>query len=173
MPAQGPQQKKFKRPSSRYGQQLTEKQELKEIYGLREEQLKVYYRRSLLARGETGPHLIGALERRLDNAVFRAGLAQTRAQARQMVSHGLFTVNLRKANIPSLALKEGDVVAVKESKRKKALFDNFEKRMQSARLPNWLALDVQGFGFKVTGKPDVEEAAIAVDIRAVVELFAR
>lgn len=174
MPQQaGPQQRKFKRPSSRYGQQLSEKQELKEIYGLREEQLRVYYKRALTSKGETGPHLIRALESRLDNAVFRAGMAQTRAQARQMVTHGLFTVNGRRCDIPSLSLVVGDVVAVKEGKRKKALFTNFDKRMQSARLPEWLTLDVQGYGFKVAGKPDVEEAGIPVDIRAVVELFAR
>lgn len=172
MPGQ-PQQRTFKRQASRYGQQLSEKQELKEIYGLREEALKHYYRRALVALGETGPHLIRALEKRLDNAVFRAGMAQTRAQARQMVTHGLFTVNSRKANIPSLALAVGDVVAVKESKRDKALFNNFEKRMQGARLPKWLTLDVKGYGFSVVSEPDAEEAGIPVDIRAVVELFAR
>lgn len=168
----GPQQQR-RRPASRYGQALTEKQSLKEIYGLREEQLRTYYRRALATRGETGPYLIHMLEKRLDNAVFRAGIAQTRAQARQMVTHGLFLVNGRRADIPSLQLTPGDVVTVKEGKRKKALFDNFEKRMQGARLPSWLTLDVKGYGFNVVAEPDAEEAAIGVDIRAVVELFAR
>lgn len=169
----GMQQQQRRRPRSRYAQQMVEKQSLKEIYGLREEQLKGYFRRALSARAETGPYLISMLERRLDNAVFRAGIAQTRPQARQMVTHGLFLVNGRRADIPSLQLKSDDVVTIKEGKRKKALFDNFEKRMQGARLPSWLALDVQGYGFKVVGEPSAEEAATAVDIRAIVEFFAR
>ncbi|MEK7557385.1 MAG: 30S ribosomal protein S4 [Patescibacteria group bacterium] len=167
------QQHQRRRPTSRYAQQMLEKQSLKEIYGLREEQLKTYYRQALSARGETGPYIIRMLERRLDNAVFRSGIAQTRPQARQMVTHGLFLVNGRGADIPSRRLTVGDVIAIKEGKRKKALFDNFEKRMQGARLPNWLALDVKGYGFKVVGEPAPEEAAIGVDIRAVVEFFAR
>lgn len=168
-----PTQQRRRPPRSRFGQQLVEKQSLKEIYGLREEQLKHYYHTALTARGETGPFLISLLERRLDNAVFRAGMAQTRPQARQMVSHGLFLVNGRSADIPSLRLSVDDVVTVKEGKRKKALFDNFEKRMQGARLPSWLELDVKGFGFRVTAEPSDSEAAIGVDIQAVVEFFAR
>lgn len=172
MPTQFQQQKR-RRPSSRFGQQLTEKQTLKELYGLREEQLRTYYRRALSARGETGPFLIAMLERRLDNAVFRVGFASTRPQARQMVTHGLFLVNGHKVDIPSWQLQTNDVVSIKEGKRKKSLFDNFEKRMQGARLPSWLVLDVKGYGFKVVGKPSAEEANIGVDIRAIVELFAR
>jgi len=172
MPAPSQQQQR-RRPQSRYGQQLLEKQSLKEIYGLREEQLKTYYKRAITAKGETGPYLIRMLEQRLDNAVYRAGLAATRPQARQMVTHGLFQVNGRPADIPSLQVKKGDTIAIKEGKRKKALFDNFEKRMQDARLPEWLQLDVKGYGFKVVGEPDAEEAAIGVDVRAIVELFAR
>lgn len=172
MPA-GFQQQKRRRNTSRYGQQLVEKQTLKELYGLREEQLRGYYRRALAARGQTGPGLIAMLERRLDNAVFRVGFAQTRPQARQMVAHGLFLVNGRKADIPSYQLHTNDVISIKESKRAKALFDNFEKRMQGARLPSWLALDIKGYGFKVMTDPSAEEANIGIDIRAVVELFAR
>lgn len=167
------QQRQRRRQVSRFGEQLLEKQALKEMYGLREEQLKTYYRRALRARGETGPFLIAMLERRLDNSVFRAGMAATRAQARQMVTHGLFSVNGRSSDIPSLQVSVGDVVAVKESKRKKTLFENFEKRMQGARLPAWMELDVKGYGFRVTALPSAEEANIGIDIRAIVELFAR
>lgn len=162
-----------RRPGSRFSQQLREKQNLKGIYGLREEQLKHYYRQALQSRSETGPLLIQMLELRLDNAVFRAGFATTRKQARQMVSHGLFLVNGRKVDVPSQRVKIGDVVTVKEGKRAKALFDNFEKRMQNVRLPEWLRLDTSAYSFTVTARPAPEEAGIGVDIRAVVELFAR
>lgn len=162
-----------RRASSRFGQQMSEKQSLKAIYGLREEQLRHYYRRALKSRQETGPLLIQMLESRLDNAVFRAGFAQTRKQARQMVTHGLLLVNGRRVDVPSQQLYVDDVVTVKESKRKSPLFDNFEKRMQNARLPEWLQLDTSVFGFKVVGLPGASEAGVGVDIRAVVELFAR
>lgn len=162
-----------RRNVSRFGRQLQEKQTLKGIYGLREEQLKHYYRQALQSRSETGPLLIQMLELRLDNAVFRAGVAQTRAQARQMVSHGMFLVNGRKVDVPSQRLKTGDIVSIKESKRASALFDNFEKRMQNVRLPEWLQLDTSAYSFKVTAMPQPEETGIGVDIRAVVELFAR
>lgn len=162
-----------RRPGSRFSQQMHEKQNLKEIYGLREEQLKHYYRQALQSRAETGPLLIQMLELRLDSAVYRAGFAQTRKQARQMVTHGILAVNGRKVDIPSRRLAVGDVISVKEGKRKKGLFDNFEKRMQSVRLPEWLAHDTSDYSFKVIGEPVPEQAGIAVDIRAVVELFAR
>lgn len=164
---------KRRRNVSRFGRQLQEKQTLKEIYGLREEQLKHIFRQALRSRSETGPLLIQMLELRLDNAVFRAGVAQTRAQARQMVSHGMFLVNGRRVNVPSQRLKTGDVVSIKESKRTSTLFDNFEKRMQNVRLPEWLQLDTSAYSFTVAAAPQPEEAGIGVDIRAVVELFAR
>lgn len=164
---------KRRRAGSRFSQQLREKQNLKEIYGLREEQLKHVFRQALQSRLETGPLLIQMLELRLDNAVYRAGFAQTRKQARQMVTHGMFAVNGRKVDVPSRRLAAGDVVSVKEGKRQKGLFDNFEKRMQSVRLPEWLQLETSTYSFTVTGQPVPEEAGLAVDIRAVVELFAR
>jgi len=167
------QQRGRRRPRSRYAQQLHEKQTLKGIYGVRERQLRIYYVAARQSSEETGPSLISLLERRLDNAVFRAGIAETRAQARQMVSHGMFEVNSRPVDVPSIQVREGDIVKIKEGKRKKGLFENFEKRMQGAQLPDWIRLDVSGYGFNVTGTPSTEEAAVGVDIRSVVELFAR
>lgn len=168
-----PQTKRRRRPKSRYGAQLEEKQNLKEIYGVGEGQLKTYYEAAKKSASETGPELIKRLELRLDNAIYRAGLASTRAQARQMASHGLFTVNNRSVNIPSIRLGKGDVVRVKESKRKKSYFTNFSKRMQNAQVADWLELEVTSYGFKVREEPTVDEVGIGVAIQEIVEFLAR
>lgn len=164
---------KPRRNRSRYGIQIEEKKNLKEMYGVREEQLKTYYQKALKSKDETGPALVVFLERRLDNAVFRAGLAQTRPQSRQMVTHGFFTVNGKGVDIPSYLLKSGDVVAVKESKRGKAYFSTFDKRMQNVRTPAWIKHTVNEFSFTATALPDPQEANIGVDMRAIVEFFTR
>lgn len=167
------QQGRRRRPQSRYGVGLKEKQELKKMFGLREEQLKRYYQRALKFKGQTGPTLITLLERRLDNAIFRAGFAQTRPQARQMTTHRLFAVNGTPVDVPSYSLKEGDIVSVREGKRGKSYFSSFEKRMQNTNTPSWILVNPQEFSFKVTTKPSYEEANVGVDVRVVVEFFAR
>ncbi len=167
------QQQRRRRPRTRYGVQLHEKQELKKSYGIREEQLKKYYREALRAQGETGQNMISILESRLDNAIFRAGFAQTRAQARQMASHRFFSVNGRPTNIPSYALRAGDEVLVLDSKKDASYFSTFEKRMQGVRAPSWIELSPKSFGFKIMGTPEFEEANVGVDVRAIVEYFAR
>lgn len=175
-PGQGqgrPQGGQRRRAKSRYGTQMSEKQNLKKIYGIREEQLRHYFKEARRARGETGPFLVERLERRLDNAVYRAGWAPTRRAARQMVSHRLVQVNGRTVNIPSLALRAGDIVVVKESKRSKPLFENFAMSLQNVNTPSWILLDPKNFAFKVTALPNMQEAALGVDMRAVVEYFAR
>lgn len=159
---------------TRYGEQSAEKRNLKQIFGISEAQLRRYYRAARSSRAkEAGPYLVELIERRLDNAVFRAGLAQTRPQARQMVTHGLFFVNDRPVTIPSRLLKAGDVVRVKDSKRMKSYFTNFAKRMQNVQPPGWIALEVELFGFKISGMPSAVEAKLGVDTQAVVELLSR
>lgn len=163
-----------RRPRTRYGVQLLEKQQLKQIFGVREEQLRKYFVKAQRVAGETGPKLVSLLESRLDNAVFRAGIAQTRPQARQMASHRFFTVNGRAVDVPSYQLSPGDVVQVRESKRASSYFTNFDKRMQNVRVPSWLTpVDAKKFSFTVSAVPTHEEANLGVDIRAVVEFFAR
>lgn len=167
------QQRGRRRQVSRYGSTLKEKQDLKKLFGVREEQLHKYYERALKFRGQTGPTLVSMLERRLDNAIFRAGFAQTRPQARQMSTHRLFAVNGRPVDVPSYSLAVGDVVSVRDSKKTKAYFSSFEKRMQNVNAPSWILINPQEFSFKVTALPSFEEANVGVDIRAVVEFFAR
>ncbi len=167
------QQGRRRRPQSRYGVGLQEKQGLKKMFGLREEQLKRYYKQALKVKGETGPTLVTLLERRLDNAVYRAGFAQTRAQARQMTTHRLFTVNGKAVDVPSYSLKSGDKVAVRESKKGKSFFTSFDKRMQNYQGPSWIIINPAEYGFTVASAPSYEEANIGVDMRVVVEFFAR
>lgn len=144
---------------------------MKKIFGVRERQLKRYYSEAQGARQETGLILVQLLERRLDNALYRAGLAVNRPQARQMASHRLFMVNGRSVDVPSLRLSIGDEVRVKESKQKKSYFTNFAKRMQNVSQSAWLELDVKNFAFKVVAEPTAAEARLGVDMQAVVELL--
>ncbi len=170
-PGKGGQSRRSRK--SRYGVELEEKRNLKEIFGLRDEQLKKYFREARRGQKIVGPALVGLLERRLDNAIYRSGIAETRKQARQMASHGIFSVNGRGVNIPSYSLRNGDVVSVKESKKGLSYFTNFEKKMQGAEPPAWIKTDMKSFGFRVEGEPTMEEAKIGVDIQAIVELLSR
>lgn len=162
-----------RRQPSRYGVQMREKQGLKGIYGIREEQLSRYFHEAHRSTAETGPYLVELLERRLDNALFRAGFAETRPAARQLASHRLVTVNGHAVTIPSLRLKKGDVVEIKTSKRTKPLFTNFVKHLQNVPPVTWLQITPENFAFKVTALPAADEAGLGVDIRAIVEYFAR
>jgi small subunit ribosomal protein S4 len=172
-PPQGADRGKRPKRKSRYGEQLEEKQNLKDIYKLRERQLKKYFVEAQKSKDETGPHMMELLERRLDSAIYRAGFAATRAQARQMASHRLFAVNGRPTDVPSCRLKNGDNVAVRESKRGQAHFSNFEKRMQNVRAPEWMQLKVDGYGFEVISAPLAEDASVGIDLQAIVELLGR
>ncbi len=169
----GPTQQRRRRQRSRFGTQMEEKQNLKEIYGLREGQLRRYYEEARKSTEETGPRLIQLLELRLDNTLYRAGFTPTRPAGRQMASHGIVEVNGRSVNVPSYRLSIGDVVRVKTGKRKSILFDNFEKRLQNVALPSWIALTPAEFSFKVESTPVASEATLGVDIRSVVEFFSR
>lgn len=171
-PPQGGAGKRGRR-KSRYGEQLEEKQGLKDIYQLRERQLRKYFMEAQKSKNETGPYMMELLERRLDSAIYRAGFAETRAQARQMASHRLFTINGRPVDVPSCRLKNGDKIAVRAAKRKKAYFSNFEKRMQNVQVPDWIQLEVGGYGFQVIGAPSAEDISVGIDLQAIVELLGR
>lgn len=170
-PAHRPQQRRSQK--SRYGTQMAEKQQLKQIYGIAEQQLRNYYAKAHSAKAETGPQLVMLLESRLDNAVYRAGFAPTRPAARQMATHRLLMVNDRPVDIPSYRLKPGDTVTVRPGKRGKALFSNFDKRMQNVKAPTWIVLDPTEFSFSVSSMPTMSAANVGVDVQAIVEYFAR
>lgn len=159
---------------STYGQQLREKQKAKRIYGLLEKQFVNYYKKALTRKGDTGEILVQLLESRLDNLVFRSGLAETRAQARQMVTHGFFEVNGKKVDIPSYNCKVGDIVAVKENKKSKNLIKDMIKKWPTKQeIASWLAPDYKTFSFKMVTAPVVDQQALLFDTRAIIEFYSK
>ncbi len=159
---------------STYGQQLREKQKAKRIYGLMEKQFVNYYKKALSRKGDTGEILVQLLESRLDNLVFRSGMAETRAQARQMVTHGFFEVNGKKVDIPSYNCKIGDVVAVKENKKNKNLIKDLIKKWPTKQeIANWLAPDYKLVSFKMVTAPIVDQQSLLFDTRAIIEFYSK
>jgi len=157
---------------SEFGRQLREKQALRAAYGIRERQLKKYYNEAIRKKGVTGEMLIQYLESRLDNAVFRLGYGSSRAHARQLVGHGMFSVNGRSTDIPSFQVKKGDVIAIKETKKGKTVFTDLQDRLANKTLPMWLER-VNAFEGKVTGTPGLEPHEMPVDVQSIVEFYSR
>jgi len=168
----GPERRRVK--LSDYGIRLREKQRLRRIYGVMERQFRRYFEMASKAKGMTGPTLITILERRLDNVVYRLGFASSRAQARQLVTHGHFTVNGRKIDIPSYLVKPGDVIAVKEESRDKPYFKALAETLAQASVPSWLSLDPLTMSGKVLEIPRREDITdIPVNEQLVVEFYSR
>lgn len=160
---------------SEYGKQLREKQNLKQEYNLRERQFKTYVEKSLANRGEkSSPELLMQfLEQRLDNAVFRMGLAKTRAQARQLVSHGHVLVNGRKLNIPSYSIKQNDVVSVHTSSKDCKYFTEVFLSLKKHEAPSWISLDKEKGEAKIVGISSLEESTPSVELSMVFEFYSR
>ena len=158
---------------SDYGMQLREKQKLKRIYGLLERQFRIFFQRAAQKKGITGETLIQLLERRLDNTVFRSLFTRTRAEARQMVAHGLIYVNGSRVDIPSFIVKPGDKISPlpkeKNISRVKAVLEQF-KDLQS---PEWLALDRTKPESEVLRLPTQVDAALVVEVSQIVELYSK
>ena len=167
------QPKRSGRKVSEYGMQLKEKQKAKFIYGVLEKQFRAYYDKAKTMPGVSGEKLLGLLERRIDNVVFRLGLASTRRQARQLVSHGHITVNGKRLDIPSALIKVGDVIGVKEKSRGTALFKEIAESKNALNVPAWLTADIQNLSGSVTRFPNRDEIDIPVDEQAIVELYSR
>lgn len=167
------QPKRSGRKVSEYGMQLKEKQKAKFIYGVLEKQFRAYYDKAKTMPGVTGENLLGLLERRIDNVVFRLGLASTRRQARQLVSHGHITVNGKRLDIPSALIKVDDVIGVKEKSRGTALFKEIAESKNALNVPAWLTADIQNLSGSVTRFPNRDEIDIPVDEQAIVELYSR
>lgn len=157
---------------SEYGQQLREKQKVKRIYGVQEGQFRTYYEKADRMKGITGENMLSLLERRLDNVVYRMGICASRAQARQLVNHGHFTVNGKKVNIPSYIVKAGDVVAVKESKASNKYFEEV-KASKVANLPKWLEFNPEKLEGKVVALPVREDIDSQIAEHMIVELYSK
>lgn len=160
---------------SEYASELTEKQRLKNLYQLRERQFRRYVERALSQRGKVEDAtvlLIKELESRLDNVVFRLGFASSRAQAKQLVSHGHFLVNKKKINVPSCMLKKEDEVSLKENSAKKAIFKEIKNMLKKQKVPPWLKLNAEALSGKVIGESSLEEAP-PVEISEIFEYYSR
>lgn len=163
------------RGGSLYLTQLREKQKVRRIYGLLEKQFAKLMRESQKAEGMTGENLLNYLERRADNAVYRAGFATTRRAARQLVSHGHFTLNGRRIDIPSIRLKAGDVLEVREKSQKSEYFKNLANIIGAANQSplSWMKSDGKKMKIEITGSPKREEAEVGINEQLIVEFYSR
>jgi small subunit ribosomal protein S4 len=156
---------------SDYGNQLREKQKVKRIYGLLERQFRRYFKNAEAMRGNTGTNLLLLLESRLDNVVYRMGFASTRAEARQLVSHGAIAVNGNRVNIPSASVKPGDVVSIREKARKQARIAE-ALELAAGSMPSWVAV-AKKFEGTFKNLPERQEFDPDVNEQLVVELYSR
>jgi small subunit ribosomal protein S4 len=162
-----------RRKLSDYALQLREKQKAKETYGVLEKQFKKYYFIADKKKGVTGSILLQLLERRLDNIVYRLGLASNRRQARQLVLHGHVTVNDRRVNIPSCLIRTSDLVGLKETSKKIPIIEENVSKMEHRGLPSWLEMDVNILKGKVLHYPSRDEIELPVQEQLIIELYSK
>lgn len=156
-----------------YALQLREKQKVRRIYGILETQFRNYFHKADMEKGVTGYNLLISLERRLDNVVYRLGFANSRQQARQLVRHGLFTLNGNKVTIPSLLVKAGDIVEVPEKNRKVAILAEAQQVIARRGCPGWLELDGGAFRGVVKSMPQREDIQTPINEDLIVELYSK
>ena len=162
-----------KKKMGEYGMQLREKQTTRRYYGVLERQFKNYYEEAARKEGMTGENLLVLLERRLDNVVFRMGLAESHRDARQLVLHAHFTLNGKKVNIPSILVKPGDVISVKESSRDSAKIKGLAEALESKNAPKWLDVDKTNLQAKVVSFPAREDIDYDFNEQLIVELYSK
>lgn len=155
------------------GLQLREKQKLRFAYGLMERQFRRYYEDAVRRPGITGENILKALELRFDNVVYRMGFADSRRQARQLIQHGHFTLNGRKAAIPSTATKVGDVIAWQASSQKSPAFESAREGIKGKNVPAWLTLDMDQMSGRVAMVPEIGYVDLRFEPAAVVEYYSR
>jgi small subunit ribosomal protein S4 len=163
----------FRRKVSGYGVQLREKQRARRIYGVLERQFRRYFQLALKRQGLPGANLLQTLESRLDNVVFRLGFASSRSQARQLVLHGHFELNGKRASIPSMLVKANDVISVRESRRDNGHFAGRKDTLEFVTTPEWLALDAAGMRGQVLSLPSREQIDVPVSEQLIVEYYSR
>ena len=157
-----------------YGLQLREKQKVRRVYGVLERQFRITFEKAALQKGITGENLMQNLERRLDSVIFRMGFGTSRAQARQVVSHGHIDVNGRKCNIPSAMVRVGDVISVRESSKTNATILAARDATAHAPAPNWIDVDREGLKGRVQSLPKREDLVqIQLNEQLIVELYSK
>ena len=154
-----------------YGMQLREKQRAKRYYGVQEKQFKSYFVKADRSEGVTGENLLSLLERRFDNVIYRMGFAGSRRECRQLVLHGHFRVNGKKANIPSMELKEGDVITVKDKSKDSPKFKQLRDMIITT--PKWVTIDVDKLEGKIVALPTREDIDVPISEHLIVELYSK
>jgi small subunit ribosomal protein S4 len=162
-----------RRRESDYNRQLRAKQKARRTYGILERQFRRYYEVALSRRGLTGLNLLQILESRLDNVIFRLGFAESRAKARLLVTHGHFTVNDRRTDIPSMLVSQGDVVAVRDGSRRRTYFKELGDLAEDRNTPLWLSRDLKGLAGTVVRLPERSEIDSNLQEQLIVEYYSR
>ena len=164
----------MRRKQSEYAMQLTEKQKVKFVYGIMEKQFHMYYEKASRMQGKTGENLLTLIERRLDNVVYRLGFAMTRREARQLTTHGHFTVNGQRVDIPSYLVKPGDVIEVREKSRSSVKFKRLTgEDAPTVLVPKWLERDKNALKGTVLQMPTREDIDLPVEEHLIVELYSK
>lgn len=164
---------RIRKKMSDYAVQLREKQKTRKMYGILELQFRDYFHRADMKKGVTGENLLSSLERRLDNTIYRLGFATSRNQARQLVRHGLFTLNGRRVNIPSLQVKVGDVIEVRERNRQSPIIQEAQQVIARRGCPAWLEVEGEKLKGKVIALPNREDVQFPINEQLIVELYSK
>ncbi len=163
----------FRHKESDFARQLREKQKARRVYGVQERQFRRYFRYALRVKGMTGVTLLTMLERRLDNVIYRLGLADSRAQARQLIGHGHFLLNGHNHNVPSYLVQVGDVIEVRPSSRNNGYFKTISERLGQRALPEWLEFDELQWRGRIVGTPDRRSVDVPLNEQLIVEYYSR
>ncbi|HSE34520.1 MAG TPA: 30S ribosomal protein S4 [Candidatus Paceibacterota bacterium] len=167
-------ERKHRTNITEYGVQLKEKQKIRNVYGVSEKQFSRYVKEATSEKGASPvAKLYEKLERRLDNVVFRMGLAQSRAHARQMVSHGHIMVGKHKLTIPSFQVSEGDTLRIREGSKSSPLFTEAEKKLNDAKSPAWMTIDAAKGEIKIVGTPKNDKSEVGFNWQTVIEFYSR
>jgi small subunit ribosomal protein S4 len=156
-----------------YGLQLREKQKAKRYYGIQEKQFRNYFAKAEVKEGMTGENLLTLIERRFDNVVFRMGMGESRRDARQLIVHGHFLINGKKADIPSMMLKVGDVISVREASRKSEKFKALVENLDNRQAPAWITVDKENVTATVAALPKREDIDFPFEEHLIVELYSK
>jgi small subunit ribosomal protein S4 len=162
-----------RRRVSDYSRQLREKQKTRRIYGMKERQFRRFYHNALQQRGMTGENLLTMLERRLDNVVYRLGYADSRAQARMLVTHGHFNVNGRRTDVPSMLMEQGDEIEVREGSQKRTYFKELAPVAETKTVPDWLERDVNKLAGRIAKMPERSDVDANLNEQLIVEYYSR
>jgi small subunit ribosomal protein S4 len=165
--------RQFRRKVSDYSLQLREKQKARRIYGIFERQFRRYFRDAEQRRGLTGSNLLVTLESRLDNVVYRLGLAESRPQARQIIRHRHVLVNGKRTDIPSFLMSPGDTIAVSERSKRSPLFESVAETLSDRNVPSWLSIDAGNMMGTVVSVPSREEIDVSLEEQLIVEYYSR